>query len=495
MKKIMFLSPLLALILVSSCSAKKAVSSDVVLSSNLEDNIILSGEGNYKSGTSVSVSSDAHLGYLFKGWQLNNKIVSIDENYEFKMPRKNVNLKAIYEVDENISNLVYESDFDHCIVSSVKDKDLSNLVIPQYVTKIEEGALKGCANLTSISIPFIGGENKEPMGGIKYPFGYIFGNESYEGGVNTFQHYYNSYMDGGTSYGYINSYNGYIPSNLKEITLTNPTTITAYAFMNMEINRLTISNRLVYVDELAFANTSIDKIYYKGDIGDICSVNGYYNSIFNVDANSFYININNEYQEFPEDLVIPKTVEEINYSAFKDNTIIKTVEFGPNVKKIKGDAFDYTNITDVYFNGTLDDWCKIEFEYGGNPISCDYDKTTHKLIPRNLYLLDKKGNVKHNGKKYKKVEGEITLNYIGDYIFSNASNITIVRLSSSITSIPEDAFSGSSITEIYIPSSVTEIDEYAFYDCDDLIIIHNLSNVILDKDTYHLPDDVQILNK
>ena len=494
MKKIMYLSPFLALVLVSACSTKKAVSSDVVLSSNLEENIVLSGDGNYKSGTSVSVSSDAYLGYIFKGWQLNNKIVSIDENYEFKMPRKKVDLKAIYELDENLSNLVYESDFNNCIVSSVKDKDLSSIVIPEYVTKIEEGALKGCANLTSISVPFIGRENKEPLGGIKYPFGYIFGNESYEGGVNTFQYYYNTYMDGDTHYGYINTYNGYIPSKLKEITLTNPTTITAYAFMNMDINRLTISNKLVYVDELAFSNTNIDKIYYKGDIEDICNINGHYNSIFNVDANAFYINVNNEYQEFPEDLVIPNTVEEINYSAFKYNTIIKTVEFGTNVKRIKEDAFYTSNITDVYFNGTLDDWCKIEFEDGGNPISCRYDSTTHKLIPRNLYLLDKKGNVEHNGKKYKKLEGEITLNYIGDYIFDTASNITIVRLSSSITSIPVNVLSGSSVTEIYIPSSVTEIDEYAFYDCDDLKIIHNASNVILDRDKYYLSDDVQILN-
>lgn len=495
MKKIMYITPIITLIALSSCKTNKVVTNNVILSSNLDENIILTGDGTFDSGTKVNVHSKAYLGYLFKGWEVNNKIVSIEENYEFKMPRKNISLRAIYELDENIKNLVYESDYEKCIVSSVKDKEVTNIIIPEYVTKIEEGALNGCANLTSLSIPFIGEENKEPMGGIKYPLGYIFGKDAYEGGVNTFQYYYNSYKDGGTSYGYINSYNGYIPANLKDITLSNPITITAYAFMNININRLYISNKLVCVDELAFANTNIDKIYYKGDIGDLCSIDGYYDSIFNVDANAFYIDINNEYQEFPEELIIPNSVEEINYSAFKYNTIIKSLEFGTNVKRIREDAFeDAINMVDVYYNGTLDDWTKIEFEFC-TPISYDYNKQTNQPVYRNLYLLDKKGTIKHNGKKYKKLEGETTLNYISACSFQRASNITVVRLTDKITYIPEDAFSSSSITEIYIPASVTEIDRYAFDYCQSLRIIHNASSVNINKTDFSLEDDVQIVNE
>ena len=112
-----------------------------------------------------------------------------------------------------------------------------------------------------------------------------------------------------------------------------------------------------------------------------------------------------------------------------------------------------------------------------------------------MYLLDPNGNVVHNDKKYKKLEGEITLNYIFDNTFNNASNITIVRLPSNIEEILDDAVASSSITEIYIPSSVTEIDKYAFYGCDNLKIIHNLSNVEIDKTKYFLNDYVIIYNE
>ena len=77
-------------------------------------------------------------------------------------------------------------------------------------------------------------------------------------------------------------------------------------------------------------------------------------------------------------------------------------------------------------------------------------------------------NTYENGKGIIKFDAPVTS--IGDYAFSDCSNLISVTIPDSITSIGTFAFKNcSSLTNIIIPESVTEIGEQAFLSCSSLI--------------------------
>ena len=79
-------------------------------------------------------------------------------------------------------------------------------------------------------------------------------------------------------------------------------------------------------------------------------------------------------------------------------------------------------------------------------------------------------NTHENGKGIIKFDAPVTS--IGDYAFSDCSNLTSVTIPDSITSIGTFAFKNcSSLTSIIIPDSVTEIGEQAFLSCSSLTSI------------------------
>ena len=80
-----------------------------------------------------------------------------------------------------------------------------------------------------------------------------------------------------------------------------------------------------------------------------------------------------KYKASGTEVVIPEkidgyTVIEIGNHAFAmtynpSANKLERVEFGETIKKMGEDCFDTcTKLKDVYYNGTIDDWCKIDFE-------------------------------------------------------------------------------------------------------------------------------------
>ena len=115
-----------------------------------------------------------------------------------------------------------------------------------------------------------------------------------------------------------------------------------------------------------------------------------------------------------------------------------------------------SSLINVYYDGTIEDWCKIKFSY----------QDSNPMNPAEHFYI------KNTNNKYDEVTEIIISNVnisIGDYQFYSFDNIINVEIPNSVTSIGNSAFrSCSSLTNITIPNSVTSIESYAFYNCSNL---------------------------
>lgn len=263
------------------------------------------------------------------------------------------------------------------------------------------------------------------------------------------------------------------------------------AFYNCSsLTELTIGRSVVSVKRYAFYDTSLQNIYYDSTIADWCNIELEVQSLIIGNNSNFYILDENGMVEHDDkkyslltELVIPNSVTSIKAHAFgwRDFT---SVSFGSNVLSIGQAAFE-GEIPKVYYDGSLADWCNINFEDFGSVLLNAYNDAE-------LYFLDENGTVVHNNKRYSMLTEVIIPNNITSikpYTFSNwgfltsviipdhvvsiganafnmCKNLTDVEISNYITDIGDDAFFRcSQITSIALPSSVTSIGESAFESC------------------------------
>ncbi|MBQ3001784.1 MAG: leucine-rich repeat protein, partial [Bacilli bacterium] len=123
-------------------------------------------------------------------------------------------------------------------------------------------------------------------------------------------------------------------------------------------------------------------------------------------------------------------------------------------------------LENIYYNGTLEDWCILEFNSGtSNPM----------YYAEKLYM-------KNNSSQYYQIEEiEIpdSIINIGDYVFYGCKNLINITISDSVETIGNSAFEGCiNLKDIVIPSDVTSIGSSTFSGCS------SLANVEFKKDTY-----------
>ena len=193
---------------------------------------------------------------------------------------------------------------------------LTSVTIPDSVTSIGSFAFSGCSSLESITIPFVGAKaGVTSSNTYQYPFGYIFGTSSYDGGVATTQYYVNitSSMTSMTPETY------YIPSSLKSVTVTGGK-ILYDAFSDCTgLTSVTIGNSVTSIGGSAFR-----------DCTGLTSV------------------------------TIPDSVTSIGNSAFEGCTGLTSVTIGDRVTSIGKWAFEgCTGLTSITFNGTIEQWNAI----------------------------------------------------------------------------------------------------------------------------------------
>ena len=115
---------------------------------------------------------------------------------------------------------------------------VTKVVVPDSVTSIGVGAFMGCNVLEEIALPFVGGSFASTNSNAV--FGYIFGyiRDLASGAINQYPDYYY-----------------YIPTSIRDVTVTVQTNIPAYAFKNCDfIESITIPEGVTSIESYAFYN-------------------------------------------------------------------------------------------------------------------------------------------------------------------------------------------------------------------------------------------------
>ena len=164
-------------------------SNRIILSSNMEKAGSISGAGLYKSGEEALLVATVNTDYEFVGWYSNGVLKSSDKEFKYVVNEGSIKIEARFKLIEGIENLIIKNEDGKKILVGIKDTTVKELVIPNEIDEIEKGALSGCSNLETLTIPFVGAKrysSVEPNDGVA--FGYIFGSEGYNNCYGISQH-------------------------------------------------------------------------------------------------------------------------------------------------------------------------------------------------------------------------------------------------------------------------------------------------------------------
>ena len=176
---------------------------------------------------------------------------------------------------------------------------------------------------------------------------------------------------------------------------------------------------------------------------------------------------------------IPESVTEIGDSAFRLCSELESITLGKNVTVLGSGIFgECENLDKIYYNGSLEDWCNLDFyDRSNNPM--ENAKSLYingELLKDKLIIPDTIKQLKdytfYNCKEITSVEIPDNVNSVGEYTFLDCSNLKTVNLGKGLTKIARGTFSGSGITNLVVPENITAIEDFAFMDCDFLVNIN-----------------------
>lgn len=151
-----------------------------------------------------------------------------------------------------------------------------------------------------------------------------------------------------------------------------------------------------------------------------------------------------------------------------------------SITKILESAFDESanpKLENIYYGGTIADWCKIELEgspmysashfYIRNADDTEWVELTDLVIPDSVTKIAK-GQFANFG-HIERITFGSGLTEIGDYAFSGCNSLSKIEFPANVQKIGNSAFYGcNSVATLSIGSGVTEIGNHAFANLSEL---------------------------
>ena len=106
----------------------------------------------YYHGSSATVRAFTYMGYKFIGWFKGSELMSSDSFYTFTVT-EDVSLTPKWEPLSGLENFYFKSTYDTCTITGLKNFSLTEIVIPECATHIENFAFEDLEFLTSVTIP------------------------------------------------------------------------------------------------------------------------------------------------------------------------------------------------------------------------------------------------------------------------------------------------------------------------------------------------------
>ena len=268
---------------------------------------------------------------------------------------------------------------------------IKKIVLPEATTSIGDKAFAYCYALEEFVIPegvvSIGTNAFLEINALN--FNQDFDNKTYYIGTKTNPYFYLLCGDANA-----------ISGDYSEVVIRDGCKYVALnAFTYCEnMTALTIPASIEYLGKIstkrAIVNDQTLKIYYNGTVERFtelgCSITGWY----------LYLYVNGGEGEFSEvtEMVVSDKVTEALDSQFIHFVNIDTIRIPVSLKKFTGSVFWGAYFNKVYYEGTIADWCEIEFTgESANPMSCasefyikdgnDWVKVTDIVIPDTVKKL------------------------------------------------------------------------------------------------------------
>ncbi|MDE7164770.1 MAG: leucine-rich repeat protein [Clostridiales bacterium] len=466
----------------------------VIESSDDTAGTVTSLQDTYIVGQSTTIKATSNLGSNFVGWYNGSQKVSENIEFTFLMPHENITYTAKFQVDTQLSAFTYIATQTTLTITGVKNQLVTQLNVPSYVTKINEGAFNGCRSLTTITLPFVGGSYKTSRDTYQYPFGYIFGTNQFVNAKSTCQYYYGS----STSYTTYSYY--YIPTSLKHVTITGGNILYGAFYYCDGLTSITIPSNLTSIGQDAFHHcrslSSIDIPDSVTSIGDyafddcpietasIPAIAARYirNSALKTVTITSGTNIGYgafEYCTNLNNITISDSITSIENSAFYGCRALTSITIPSSVTNIGESAFSGCNdITRIIYTGNIANWCAID---GLNSLMrCGITNKdlvingksviNNLIIPNSVTSIGSYAFYGCAGLTNVTIPNSVTS--IGSYAFYGCTEITSIMISNKLNSIESYTFYGcANLTNITIPDGVTSIGSYAFYGCARLTSI------------------------